>query len=161
MDVIGEFTNLAAAIVDGPENWMPGMFDSPAGQITELFANTSLGRVSRHVRVELGRASRHNGTAVVPIRWHALDSTELFPVFDGRLRLRRRAQGGARLFIEGHYRPPGGAVGMTIDALAMRDIAEATVDDFVHRVAGVLARNALARTVARQVAARTLTMDAD
>ena len=160
-DVQGEFAHLAEALVEGPANWMPGMFESPAAEIVELHAGPGPGRWSRAARIELGDTSRHGGTVLLPIRWHAVDGEALFPVFDGRLRLHRRATGGARLFLEGRYEPPGGIAGQALDALVMRDVAQATADDFVRRVAGVLARNALARTVAEQVGKGTLTLDAD
>ena len=160
-DVQGEFAHLAEALLEGPANWMPGMFDSPTAEIVELHAVGAPGRWSRAVRVELGEPSRHGGTVLVPIRWHAVDGEALFPVFDGRLRLRRRATGGARVFLEGRYEPPGGIAGQALDALVMRDVAQSTVDDFAHRVAGVLGRNALARKVAEQVGRGTLTLDAD
>jgi hypothetical protein len=43
----------------------------------------------------------------------------------------------------------------------MYAVAEATVEDFVERIAGVLARSALGRSVAEQADAGQLTLDRD
>jgi hypothetical protein len=43
--VIGEFDKLSDALVEGPANWMPGMYESPTGKITELEADTPFGRL--------------------------------------------------------------------------------------------------------------------
>ena len=160
-DVIGQFVHLADALIEGPDNWMPGMFESPTAKITELEADTPFGLLSRSVPIELGPVQRSDDVATVPIRWHSLDSEALFPVFDGQLRLQRIADGRSRLELKGSYKPPGGIVGRAADAIVMHSVAEATVEDFVHRVAAVVGRNALARTVAHQVEAGQLTLDSD
>lgn len=158
--VTGEFDKLREALLGGPANWMPGMYQSDTGTVTELEVDTPFGRLARFARMEVGVARIENKEVVVPITWHSLEAEKLFPVFQGMLRL-SRAPDGSRLELEGRYKPPGGAAGRAADAVGMAGIAQATVDDFVERVAAVLSRNALGRSVAEQVDSGTLTLDSD
>jgi hypothetical protein len=154
--VVGEFEKLSQALVEGPANWMPGMFDSATGEVGELEAETPLGRLARYARIELGAPQADARQVIVPISWHALEAGPLFPVFTGRLRLNRLADGSNRLELEGGYEPPAGVIGRAGDVALLHAVAVATVQDFVHRVAGVLARNALSRSAAEQEAAGVL-----
>ena len=150
--LVGEFDKLSAGLAEGPENWMPGMFESAAGEIAELEAETPLGRLARYARFEVGLAHVSATEVVVPITWHSLEAKPLFPVMKGRLRLNRLPDGTNRLELEGHYEPPGGGLGRAADSAALYPVAAATVEDFVERVARVLSRNALSRSVSEQEA---------
>jgi hypothetical protein len=161
LKIIGEYDKLCDALLEGPANWMPGMYESATGKITELEADTAFGRLARYVRMKVAGAEVEKDGVVVPITWHSLESEALFPTFEGRVRLYRVPDGTSRLELDGHYTPPGGVIGRAADAAAMHAVAQATVEDFVERTAGVLARNALGRSVAEQVDAEKLTLDAD
>jgi hypothetical protein len=137
------------------------MYESATGKITELEAETAFGRLARYVRMRIDAAREDRSEVVVPITWHSLESEALFPTFEGRLRLYRLPGGSNRLELDGHYAPPGGVLGRAADAAAMYALAQATVQDFVERIASVLARNALGRSVADQVDAGTLTLERD
>jgi hypothetical protein len=150
--VNGEFDQLWAALAEGPENWMPGMFESATAKITELEADTPAGRLTRYAKIEVGAAKVAGREIVVPISWRSLEAQPLFPILSGRLRLYRLPDGTNRLELEGRYEPPAGAIGRAADAAALYGVAEATVDEFVERVAAVLSRNALGRSVAEQEA---------
>jgi hypothetical protein len=140
---------------------MPGMYESATGKITELEADVALGRLARYARMKVDDAQVESDEVAVPIGWHSLENEALFPTFEGRLRLYRVPEGTSRLELAGHYVPPGGVLGRAVDAAAMRAVAQATVEDFVERIAGVLARNALGRSVAEQVDAGQITLDPD
>ena len=159
--VVGEFQKLCDALVEGPANWMPGMYESPTGKITQLEADTPLGRLARYAKIRVGPSTVETDEVVVPLNWHSLEAEAAFPVFDGRLRLRRSGDGAHLLVLEGDYEPPGGVLGHAADAAAMYAVAEATVQDFVEQVAGVLARNALGRSLDEQVRSGRLTLDQD
>ncbi len=158
-DLVGEFSKLRAALREGPDNWMPGPFEDGTERITEMCADTPFGRLSRYARVEIGPAEQPADEVIVPISWQSLEDEDLFPTFFGELRLVRVADGRSQLRVQGHYAPPGGVIGQAADAVVMNAIAKATVEDFVQRVAGILARNGLARTVDEQVMSGRLTLD--
>jgi hypothetical protein len=157
--VIGEFDKLRDALVEGPANWMPGMYESPTGKITELEADSPFGRLARYARIRVTDAKSGPNEVIVPLNWHSLEAEAVFPVFNGQLRLSRYPDGTNRLELQGDYEPPGGIIGHTADAVAMYAVAEATVQDFVERIAGVLARNALGRSVDEQVRSGRLTLE--
>lgn len=157
--VIGEFDKLRDALVEGPPNWMPGMYESPTGKITNLEADTPFGRLVRYARIQVANAQLETNEVIVPLSWHSLEAEAVFPVFKGRLRLSRSPDGTNRLELQGDYQPPGGIIGHTADAAALYGVAEATVQDFVERISGVLARNALGRSVDEQVRSGRLTLE--
>ena len=150
--MVGEFDKLSAGLAEGPENWMPGMFESPVGEIAELVADTPLGPLTRYGRFEVGVAHVSPAEVVVPITWHSLEAEPLFPVMKGRLHLYRLSDGTNRLEFEGRYEPPGGAFGRAADSAGLYPVAEATVQNFVERCARVLSRNALGRSASEQEA---------
>lgn len=157
--VIAEYEKLRDALQEGPANWMPGMYESATGKITALEAGSPFGRLARYARIQVAAAQIEEDEVVVPVTWHSLESEALFPTFEGRLRLYRVPDGTSRLELDGHYSPPGGALGRAADAAAMYGVAQATVEDFVERIAAVLTRNALGRSVSEQVAGGRLTLD--
>jgi hypothetical protein len=159
--VSGEYDKLRDALMEGPQNWMPGMYESATGKITQLEADTPIGRLARYARMNVGspRLDRHR--VVVPITWRSLEAEPLFPTFTGNVRLKRLHEGTNLLQIDGSYEPPGGPLGRAADAAAMGAIAKETIEDFVERVGAVLARNALGRSVDEQVTAGHLTLDVD
>jgi hypothetical protein len=159
--VIGEYEKLRDALLEGPANWMPGMYESATGKITELEADSPFGRLVRYARMQVAAAQIESDEVVVPVTWHSLESQALFPTFEGRIRLYPVPDGTSRLELDGHYSPPGGVLGRAADAAAMYAVAQATVEDFVERIAAVMARNALGRSVSEQVASGRLTLDQD
>jgi hypothetical protein len=160
-NVIGEYDKLRDALLEGPANWMPGLYESATGKITELEAGTPFGRLARYARMKVASAQIEKDEIVVPLTWHSLEGNALFPTFEGRLRLYRIPDGSNRLELDGHYVPPGGVLGRAADAAAMYAVAQATIEALVERIASVLARNALGRSVAEQVDAGQLTLDPD
>jgi hypothetical protein len=90
--VIGEFDKLRDALVEGPANWMPGMYKSPTGKITELEADSPFGRLARYARIRVTDAK--SGPNEV----------------NGQLRLSRYPDGTNRLELQGDCEPPGASL---------------------------------------------------
>lgn len=159
--VLGEFDKLRDSLVDGPANWMPGSFDSAAAAVMELQAEMPLGRLKRYAAIDVGTVHENANEVVVPVTWRSLEAERLFPEFRGLIRLQRSDDGHHRLELDGDYKPPGGVIGRLVDAAALRRVAHATAENFLGRVAAVLGRNALGRTVAQEVASGQITLDTD
>jgi hypothetical protein len=158
-DVIGEFSMLRASLVEGPSNWMPGPYEPASANIAELSVEMPWGRLSRYARIDVGPPEVLKDEVILPISWEPLEDDDLLPVFCGELRLKRVGDGHSQLRLHGYYVPPFGIVGQVADALAMKAVAKTAVEDFVERVAGILARNALGRSVDEQVTSGRLTLD--
>ena len=148
--VQGEFSHPRAAFIDGPENWMPGVYESAVGKVTQLVAQTKVGELKRWAKVEVGPIEFVNDSEVaVPITWQSLEAPALFPVLKGKLRLFEVAKGRCGLKLEGSYEPVAGGLG----EMVLGEVARATVSEFVERVSQILGRNGLGRAVAEQEAA--------
>lgn len=157
----GEFDKLRDALIGGPANWMPGMFESATAEIAKLEAEMPSARLTRYAAVHVGTVHENDDEVVVPITWHSLEAERMFPEFRGLIRL-KRVEGSPHIIeLVGDYSPPGGVIGRLADAAALREVAHATAENFLERIAGVLGRNALGRTVAEQVAAGSITLDSD
>ena len=71
--------------------------------------------------VDLGPAIVGPDGGRIPIAWRSASLAPLFPVFAGYLRVLRD-----ELAIEGHYAPPGGAIGMAVDRVLLHIAARGT-----------------------------------
>ncbi|MDQ6900189.1 MAG: hypothetical protein M3072_11890 [Candidatus Dormibacteraeota bacterium] len=76
----------------------------------------------------------------VQLGWEAVEHPQLYPRFEGVLRLEQQGSGRCQLRLEGHYRPPGGELGAALDRALMRRVAQATVHDFFKETAALLTR---------------------
>ena len=83
--------------------------------------------------LDIGPAVRVPGGCDVELAWRSASLAPLFPVFAGRLEA--RATG---LSIEGHYAPPGGALGRTADRMLLHTAARGTARWLLGHVAAAL-----------------------
>ena len=83
------------------------------------------------------RTSRSHATSksFFPLRWTASGHAGLFPALDADLEVAPIGPGRTQLAMSARYVPPFGAVGRTIDRALLSRVAEATVKDFLDRVA--------------------------
>jgi hypothetical protein len=84
--------------------------------------------------VDLGEPSPIDGGLSVAIGWRSSTLAPLFPVFAGRLEVRRDA-----LVLEGWYAPPGGEAGRILDRAFLNIAARGTARWFLDHVGAVLA----------------------
>jgi hypothetical protein len=95
-------------------------------------------RVSKNVEIEVGKPVSSAGRSWIAITWRATGPTGLFPVMDAELELASLGPQLTQLSISGRYPPPMGLVGRTIDKALLSRVAEATIKDFVDRLASAL-----------------------
>ena len=75
------------------------------------------------------------GKTWIPITWRATGPSGLFPVLDGDLEFASLGAELIQLALSGRYQPPLGLVGRTIDKALLSRVAEATIKDFIDRLA--------------------------
>jgi hypothetical protein len=92
-------------------------------------------RIRRTVVVELGDSVRSGSTIVFPLRWVAAAGPGLFPSLDADLEVAALRPGRTLLAMSARYVPPFGPVGRVIDRAVLSRVAEATLKDFLDRVA--------------------------
>lgn len=91
------------------------------------------------VTLEVGEAVRGSDSVRIPIRWSADGASWLFPHMEAELVLSEITADLTHLTLRGSYQPPLEGVGAVLDRLAFHRVAEATVRNFLERLAGELA----------------------
>jgi hypothetical protein len=134
------------ALLRRPSEWLPGLAldadEHGERLLVEVGFGSEGGRVGKLVEVDVGEAV-HLGTKVaLPMSWRATGPQGLFPVLDGDLELAPLGQDRTQVAVSAQYRPPLGAIGRIMDRAMLHRVAEATVKDFVDRVARVIVERA-------------------
>ena len=94
--------------------------------------------VAREVTLDIGIGEIHNVGLVYPIHWTATEATVLFPRLDADLILSKAGPTNTSLTLRGNYEPPLGTLGRLADRAGLRLVAEATVADWMERLASAL-----------------------
>jgi hypothetical protein len=144
LDVSAPFEHLEAVLLDGPERWLPGLFEDAEDRGSRLLADVgfSVGathRAEKQVEVAVGEPFRMPGKTLLPIAWTASGGEPLFPSLEGDLEVAALGERRTQLSISARYRPPLGAVGRMLDRALLHRVAESSVKDFLDRVAETLA----------------------
>lgn len=100
--------------------------------------------IAREVNLEIGGAEIHSMGLVYPIRWTATGATLLFPEMSADLILSKAGADRTNLTFRGNYDPPLGAVGRLADRAGLRHVADATVANWVDRLADALSSDCVA-----------------
>ena len=93
------------------------------------------GAVAKSVALELGLAEIHRRGVVYPVHWSAVGAGAIFPELRADLVLSQLGPGRTTLTLDGTYDPPMGAVGRFLDRALLGRVAEATVRNWVDRLA--------------------------
>jgi hypothetical protein len=92
-------------------------------------------RLSKNVEIDVGEPVTTPSRTWIPLAWRATGASALFPVLDGDLELAPLGTQLTQLSLNGRYQPPLGLLGKTIDKALLYRVAEATIKDFVDRLA--------------------------
>lgn len=108
------------------------------------------GSLTRTVSVRLGQPWRAGATRWRTLSWDPTAEVgegapleRLLPSLDGELGLHLESGGRVTLVLDARYRPPGGRLGVAMDAMALRRVALTTVERFLEDIAARLAAEAL------------------
>jgi hypothetical protein len=127
-----------AALRREAESWLPEA-DLKDDELTAELTFDPVGkRIRRRVRAMVGSVQRFGYGVTVHLEWEAAEHPQLYPRFEGVLRLEQLGSGRCQLRLDGHYRPPGGELGAALDRAVMRRVAQATVHDFFKETAALL-----------------------
>jgi hypothetical protein len=129
-----------AVLLESPSSWVPALARGAVERAEPLLADIRVGhgglRVAKRVSVRLGRPVQFPSKLSLPMTWEP--GGWLLPRLDAEIELGSLGKGRTQLAISGRYEPPLGTVGRTVDRLAFHRIAEATIKDFLDRVAAAL-----------------------
>ncbi len=93
------------------------------------------GPVDKAVILEVGIPEIQRRGLVYPISWAAVGADAVFPQLRADLVLTNEGMDRTRLTLRGTYDPPLGAVGRILDRALLGRVAEATVRNWVDRLA--------------------------
>lgn len=133
------YDSVEAALREGPQRWLPDFRSAGGRQTAELAYAEAGGRIRRRIDVDVGPVQRFAYGVTVHVGWKAAQRAELYPELDGHLRAEPGAASGTTLRFDARYVPPAGRLGATVDRAFMHRVAQASVEDFADRVAGLLA----------------------
>jgi hypothetical protein len=95
-------------------------------------------RVARQVTLTIGAPIHTSGKVVIPLRWTPTDAPGLFPALEADLEVAPLAPDRTQLAMSARYEPPLGLVGKVIDRSILYRVAEATIKDFLDRIADAI-----------------------
>jgi hypothetical protein len=94
--------------------------------------------IAHTVHLEIGQPGIQSSGLVYPIHWTATGATMLFPELDADLILTKRGSKSTSITLRGTYRPPLGPIGRLADRAVLGRVAEATIKNWVDRLASAL-----------------------
>ena len=127
------------ALLEGPEHWVPGLFADAEHRgralLTEVGFAVDTHRIDREVELELGRPYLSGSATRIPLTWRATSRERLFPQLEADIEIAALGADRSQLSMDARYRPPLALVGRALDRALLHRVAEATIKDFVDRVA--------------------------
>jgi len=138
MDMDVAFADANEALLADPAAWLPDLVRETDAEGVHLLTSVGFGlgiHVRKRVEVEVDPPLTVPGRTVLPIRWSTGADHSPLPSMEGDLELAPFGEGVTHLAMSGRYTPPFGRTGEAIDRALLNRVAEATVRDFVQRVA--------------------------
>ena len=126
------------ALSQDPRAWLPGLAERANHRGDLLLGEVGFGevvRIKRTVVIELGHPVRSGSKTVFSLRWTASGAAGLFPSLDADLEVAPLSPGRTQLAMSARYVPPFGVVGRAVDRAVLSRVTEATLKDFLDRVA--------------------------
>ena len=131
--------SVTAALGRLPQSWLPEAVQASNGHALNLVERVGFTAGSRRldVQVQLGVMEPHQvgDTTYVSIDWQPVSNNPMLPSLEGDIEVSPLGPTSCQLALSARYSPPLGWAGGLADRALMRRIAEATVKDFVDRVA--------------------------
>jgi hypothetical protein len=135
-----------AALLDAPAGWLSALAGAADQRGDGLLAEVGVGplgpRLGRRVAVHVGTPVRLPSKTLLPFTWRPTSGGGLLPDLDGDIELGSLGSCHTQLALSARYTPPLGTLGRAADRVLLHRMAEATVKDFLDRVAAALVRPA-------------------
>lgn len=123
--------------LDHVRGHLEDMADAAYRDGEDLYARVGPSHVgyAKRVRLEIGMPELRRAGLVYPLTWTASGARALFPKLTANLVISHVGRERTKLTLEGTYEPPLGPIGWAVDRVLLRNVAEATVQDWVDRIA--------------------------
>ena len=90
------------------------------------------------MELDLGEPVQTPDRTWLPLTWRAVSRPGLFPHLEGELEVAPLGRQVTQVGLSARYKPPFGLLGESLDRVLLHRVAEATIRDFVERVAAGL-----------------------
>jgi len=141
-------TKVEEALLRTPAEWIPGLASSAEQHGDQLLAEVGFPvsrlQLGKQVEIELGPPVRTSGRTWLPVTWRATGPRGIFPTLEGELEVAALGTQLTQLGLSARYKPPFGVLGDSLDRALLHRVAEATIRDFVERVAVALRQRRVA-----------------
>ena len=139
VEIDAPFEAVEAAILNGPEGWIPGLAREVGDRGERLLADVGLGQPGSHLRrevtISIGEPMRFPSKTVLPMGWKPASGGRLLPGLEADIEVAPLGEHRTQLAISARYQPPLGAIGQALDRALLHRVAEGTVKDFLDRAA--------------------------
>ncbi len=131
---------VAAALATPSHPWLVSLDGDGRTHLARVGLNIGPLPVYKHVRLRVGAstATLRPDSVMLPVSWEAVGGPPIFPRMEGTLHVEPSGTGGSRFTLNAVYAPPLGKLGEVIDRSLMHRVAQATVKDFLERLASAL-----------------------
>jgi hypothetical protein len=131
--------DLERFLLQAPATWLPNLAENADERSQRLLTEVGFPmdghRIVKRVSIAVGDPVRSSARTWIPISWQATGPSGLFPVLDGDLEIATLGAERTQLAFSARYRPPLGPIGRTANRALLSRVAEATIKDFVDRIA--------------------------
>jgi hypothetical protein len=134
-------SQLVAAVLADPEHpWTVGLDGDGREHLARVGVRIGRIPIYKHVRLILGRApiAIESDRLMLSVDWEATGGPALFPNMEGTLHVNPIAASVTKLTLNASYDPPLGGLGDLIDIALMHRVAQATIEDFLERLADLV-----------------------
>lgn len=124
-----------------------GQLDSEMGELADIAYREGeelrsrvgpASMVAKSVAIEIGSPQLQRRGLVYPLRWSAVGAESLFPEMRADLILTQNGKEETAMTLSGTYDPPLGVVGRALDRALLGRVAEATVRNWMDRLAAAV-----------------------
>jgi len=131
-----------AELLADPHRWLEGLARDAEAQGQELLAAVGFGidkvRVRTRVWIKFGEPIHVASRTILPMTWEPQGSAQLLPRLESDVEIAAIGLHLTQLSINARYSPPLGLVGRALDKALLHRVAEATLKDFLDRVAAAV-----------------------
>jgi hypothetical protein len=138
IELAGSYPDVDAALTADGRTWLPALAASAEEGGQRRMAEVGFGnavRVGRRVLVTVGEPARMEFKTLLPISWRPAHAEALLPAMDAEIEVAPMGSERTQLAMTARYTPPFGLVGRVADRALLHRVAEATIKDFLERVA--------------------------
>lgn len=134
---IASRSDRVATILSAPgHHWTVGLDGDGREHLARVGIQIGRLPIYKHVQLEVGQSPTQQGESLLlPVSWKVVGGPALFPRMEGILHVQPADVNETLLTLSATYDPPLGKLGEMLDRALMHRVADATIRDFVERLA--------------------------